>query len=108
MRVSGVTGVQTCALPIWGGDRSFRGRGGGLRRRGGGGGDRKVESTAGPGLALDPNPATHHGHQPAANAEAKTSPAKATRGGTIGLAERLENESLFLEGNADGSTSRCF
>src|ERR1035438_9686267 len=43
----------------------------------------------------------YHGHKPPANAEAKTSPAKATRGGTIGLAERLENESLFLAGNTD-------
>ena len=52
-------------------------------------------------LALYPNAATHHLHQPRTDCEAKTRSAVLAGGGSIGLAESFEDETFLVGRNAD-------
>src|SRR5690348_54478 len=59
------------------------------------------ERTADVRLAFDPDPAAHHLHQARADGQAQASASVLARGRAVRLAERLEDEALLLERNAD-------
>ena len=66
-----------------------------------------MERTALPGLAFHPNPAAHEFHQLRRDRQPQASSTVASRRRAVGLRERLEDDNLFIRGNADsGVTDR--
>src|SRR5580704_3173979 len=61
----------------------------------------EVKRAAAAHLALHPNAASHHFHQPRADGQTKTGASVFTGSGPIGLPERLKNESLTFGRNSD-------
>jgi hypothetical protein len=59
------------------------------------------ECTAARHLALYPDAAAHHLHQPPTDCQSETRAAVFAGGGSVGLAEGLEDETLLVGGNAD-------
>src|SRR5260370_10673797 len=62
---------------------------------------REEEFAAGVQLALHPDAAAHHVHQPRTDRQTKTSAAMLARGGSVGLTECIEDEALILGRNSD-------
>jgi hypothetical protein len=59
------------------------------------------EGAAIPHLAFHPDASTHHLYQTRTDGETETGTAMFARGGSVGLAESFENETLLVGGNAD-------
>src|SRR5690349_15069066 len=67
--------------------------------------ERKVKFAAFPRLALDRHRAAHQRHETRGDGESETRAAIAPRRGGVGLGERIEDQALLVERNADAGVA---